>query len=178
MRILFSFLIILVCFSTSHARTATKLSNMKFGSSLTSKLNNKINYGHLFSQQNKDSIFSVVDEMPEFKGGVSALNRYLKQNQKHLQSVDKLGIKAKVYVRFIINAGGKVEQVEIVRTSYRKPKDRAVADEAVEKVLPEIETEALRLIQTLPPWNPGKQSGRKVKVWTTIPLIFRPKIDR
>lgn len=127
------------------------------------------------NRQYADSVFSIADQMPEFKGGVMALNKFIAKNLRPIEEVVNLGLKARVYVKFVVNAHGRIEQAEIVRTSYRKPKNKNVSDEAVEKALPKIEAEALRFVSNLPPWNPALHQGKRVAVHSNIPLVFKPQ---
>lgn len=100
-------------------------------------------------------VFFIVEEMPEFPGGTEALNKYLVSSVKYPVIAQENGIQGRVYVSFVVNAKGMVEQVKIARG-----------------VDPNLDKEALRVVQSMPVWKPGKQRGKPVKVSFTVPINF------
>ena len=108
--------------------------------------------------QTKDQVFTLVDQMPEFPGGESALSTYIGKNIKYPDDAVKAGIKGKVFVSFIIDKDGNVKNPKIVRS-----------------VSPSIDKEALRVISSLPKWTPGKKDGKIVAVSYTVPISFALK---
>ena len=100
-------------------------------------------------------IFYKVEEMPEFPGGELALKKYIASNVKYPAIAQENGIQGKVYVTFIIDKKGKVNDVQISRG-----------------VDPDLDKEAIRVISSLPKWKPGKQRGKTVNVSYTIPITF------
>ena len=105
--------------------------------------------------QKENKIFYAVEEIPEFPGGIKALRKYIATHIVYPEIAKKNGITGKVYVQFIINEKGKIEQVKVVRG-----------------VDPSIDKEAIRIIKNLPTWEPGKQGGKPVKVTFTLPINF------
>jgi len=101
-------------------------------------------------------VFFIVEEMPEFPGGDEALRKYIAENVKYPNIARENDIKGKVYVRFCVTYKGHVDQVSIARG-----------------VDPALDEEAIRVVKSLPPWKPGKQRGKAVNVWYTVPINFQ-----
>lgn len=110
--------------------------------------------------QNKsvpDSIvFQVVEEMPDFPGGVQALMEYLSKNVKYPVDAHSAGIQGRVIVSFTVKKDGSIADTKIARS-----------------VAPSLDKEAERVISTMPKWKPGKQRGEAVNVRFTVPVMFR-----
>ncbi len=104
----------------------------------------------------KVPIFTVVQEMPEFPGGVKALIRYLAENIKYPEAAIIGGAEGRVTCSFIVGANGAISNVEILRG-----------------VDPSLDAEAVRILQNMPRWSPGKQKGIAVDVKYTVPITFR-----
>ena len=101
-------------------------------------------------------VFVLVEEMPEFPGGPAAITKFIGENTKYPAIAVENGIQGKVYVSFVVNAKGKVENVKIVRG-----------------VDPSLDKEAVRVIESMPMWKPGKQRNKPVKVSYTMPVTFK-----
>ncbi len=96
-----------------------------------------------------------VEEMPEFYGN---LMQYIAENVKYPAIARQENIQGKVYVRFVVTFDGSIDQVSVIR-----------------KVDPILEEEAMRVVKGMPKWKPGRQQGRAVSVWYTIPIVFELK---
>ncbi len=108
-------------------------------------------------EENDDSIIFIrVEEMPEFPGGRSALGRYIAEKVRYPAIAQENRIQGRVYVTFVVNKQGVVENVKIIRG-----------------VDPALDKEALRVISSLPNWKPGKQRGNPANVRFTVPINFR-----
>lgn len=103
-----------------------------------------------------DNVFDVVEQMPSFPGGMEAMMDFLRNNVKYPEGAYKQGIQGRVLVQFVVDKTGKVRDAKVVRN----------VDEL-------LDAEALRVIQAMPQWIPGKQNGKVVNVKYTIPLSFR-----
>jgi TonB family protein len=101
-------------------------------------------------------IYDVVEEMPIYPGGYDALVRSVFINQKYPDLAKENKIEGTVYVRFVVNSLGVVEKAEVLRG-----------------ISPECDNEALRVINLLDNWIPGKQNGRPVNVYYIMPVEFR-----
>jgi protein TonB len=105
----------------------------------------------------QEETFVIVEQMPEFPGGQAALMQYLSSNIKYPEECRKMGVEGKVFVKFIVDPTGKIINSQILR---------GVEDGKL------LEKEALRVIETMPNWKPGKQGGKNVSVYFTIPISF------
>ena len=103
----------------------------------------------------KDVSFYVIDEKPEFPGGVEAMMKYLAINSRYPEIAKEKGISGKVLMQFIINEDGTVSDVKVIRG-----------------ISPSIDKEAIRVIKSMPKWKPGYQDGKPVKVSFQVPIGF------
>ncbi|KAA6343309.1 hypothetical protein EZS27_008991 [termite gut metagenome] len=107
-------------------------------------------------EPDEQAIFEVVENMPEYPGGMSALMQYLGKNIKYPTIAQENGTQGKVIVQFVVNKDGSVVDPVVVRS-----------------VDPYLDKEAIRVISTLPKWKPGMQRGKAVRVKYTVPVQFR-----
>lgn len=108
------------------------------------------------NQKLEDKVYTVIEEMPEYPGGVNELMNYLTTNIKYPADAKAKGIEGRIIVRFIVNKAGKIEKAEIIRGFY-----------------PSCDKEALRVVNAMPDWTPGKQNGENVSVYYTLPIMFK-----
>ncbi len=106
-------------------------------------------------EPDEPTIWVITEEDPVFPGGIKGLQHYLVKNTKYPNIAIENDMQGKVYVRFVINEKGEVENAHILRSVY-----------------PVLDKEALRVVSGLPKWKPGKQAGKAVKVWFTVPIVF------
>jgi protein TonB len=106
-------------------------------------------------EESDDEFFMVVENMPVFPGGDLGLMKYIQRNVKYPPIAKEYNITGKVYVSFIVDKSGSVTNVKIVR--------------GVDK---NLDSEALRVVKSLPKYKPGKQRGKAVRVMFTIPINF------
>ncbi len=99
-----------------------------------------------------------ADKMPEYVGGIDKLFKYLSANIKYPEDARRVGIEGKVHVQFVVNKNGEIKDVKILH--------------GVNKWLDE---EALRVVKGMPKWEPGKQHGKPVSVYYTLPISFKLK---
>ncbi|MCY1634039.1 M56 family metallopeptidase [Marinifilum sp. D737] len=110
----------------------------------------------------ENEIFVVVEDMPQFPGGNKAkLDHIAKAIKYPKEAIDK-GIKGVVFVRFIVSKSGSIKDVKVIRGVH-----------------PLLDKEALRVIEEMPNWIPGKQNGKNVNVSYTLPIRFgtKDKVD-
>ena len=105
-------------------------------------------------EQNPE-FFDVVEQMPEYPGGPSALFEYLAKNIRYPESAEKAGIQGRVIATFVVMKDGSISNVKVVKS-----------------VSPELDTEALRVLSAMPNWTPGMQNGKAVNVKYTVPISF------
>ena len=106
----------------------------------------------------EQEIFMVVEEMPEFPGGVAKLGDYLAKNIKYPQMARESGVQGRVFINFVIEPDGHVSNVKVMRGIG------AGCDE-----------EAVRVVKSMPKWKPGKQRGKAVRVSYNLPVNFQLK---
>lgn len=111
----------------------------------------------VFEEETREEgeIFMIVEEMPEFPGGTEALQKYLAQSVRYPVIAQENGIQGRVYIQFVINQNGEVTNATILRG-----------------VDPSLDREALRVVEAMPKWKPGKQRNRPVRVSYTVPINF------
>jgi protein TonB len=100
-------------------------------------------------------IFTVVEESPSFPGGDEARIKFLQENIKYPTMARESGIQGTVYVTFVVEKGGNVSDVKILRG-----------------IGGGCDEEAIRVIRAMPKWNPGKQRGKSVRVQFNMPIKF------
>ena len=105
-----------------------------------------------------DGLYTIVEEMPAFPGGEKGLMDFIYKNLRYPYDAASKKIESCVICTFIVDTRGLVTQVEIVQSAH-----------------PLLNREALRLVRNLPPWRPGKQHGKPVRVKYTLPIVFRLK---
>jgi periplasmic protein TonB len=96
--------------------------------------------------------------MPMFPGGDAELLKYLGQNTQYPEIAKANNIQGRVIIRFCITAKGGVSQISVLKG-----------------VSPELDAEAIRVVSTLPEFQPGKQAGKAVPVWYMVPITFTLK---
>ena len=104
----------------------------------------------------EQQIFQVVEEMPEFPGGMAECMKFLSKNIKYPTISQENGVQGRVIVQFVVNRDGSIVDPVVVRG-----------------VDPYLDKEALRVISSMPKWKPGKQRGKAVRVKYTVPVMFR-----
>ena len=107
-------------------------------------------------QTEEEVIFQVVEQMPEFPGGMSEAMKFLAKNIKYPVTAQQAKIEGRVIVQFVVGKDGSISDVHTVRS-----------------VSPELDAEAIRVVSMMPKWNPGKQRGKAVSVSYTMPIMFR-----
>ena len=105
-----------------------------------------------------EQIYDVqkVDKQPKFPGGTTSLQSYINRSLQYPQISLENGSQGRTVVRFIINADGTVASPEVVRTSGDL----------------NLDMEALRVVETMPKWKPGRIGKKKVRVYFVIPIVF------
>ena len=106
-------------------------------------------------EADEGQVFFIVEDMPEFPGGELALRKFIANAIKYPVIAQENGIQGKVYVNFVVDKDGSVTSARIARG----------VDASLDK-------EALRVVNNLPKWKPGKQRGKPVRVSYTVPISF------
>jgi len=108
--------------------------------------------------EEKEEPLAFVEQMPEFPGGQDALFKYLNSNIKYPSIAQEMGISGKVVLQFVVDKQGKIGNIKVVRTLG------AGCDE-----------EAVRVVKAMPSWKAGRQNGKSVPVYFTLPVFFQLK---
>lgn len=112
--------------------------------------------GEVLKSKSETPVFFIVEEMPEFPGGDEKLKTFLKNNTHYPPVAKEKQLEGIVYVKFIIDKTGKITDIELTKSS-----GHTILDE-----------EAIRVVKSLPNWEPGKQRGQKVNVNYVLPISF------
>ena len=112
--------------------------------------------GPAVEEGDENDIFEVVEQNPSFPGGEAELMKWLHKNLKYPPVAQENGIQGKVYIQFVVNKDGSIVDPKIIRS----------ADASLDK-------EAMRVVQAMPKWTPGRQRGKAVRVRFTLPVTFR-----
>ena len=101
-------------------------------------------------------VYESVEQMPEFPGGIAAMMRYLSENIKYPPEAAKNNIEGRVVLQFVIDETGQVGDIQVARP-----------------VSEELDAEAVRVVKSMPKFEPGRQDGEAVSVWYTLPINFK-----
>ena len=107
-------------------------------------------------REDGSTVYYVVEEMPNFPGGMGECMKYLSKNIKYPTEAMEKEIQGRVIVQFIVEKDGSITEAKVVRG-----------------VDPALDKEALRVINSMPKWTPGKHAGEAVNVKYTVPIMFK-----
>ena len=105
---------------------------------------------------NPKKVYDVVEQMPSFPGGMKAMMDYLARNIRYPANAKNDLIEGRVILQFIVDKKGRLSDVKVARS-----------------VEPSLDAEAVRVVKSMPRWNPGIEKGKAVKVRYTLPVTFR-----
>ena len=106
--------------------------------------------------QTNQKVFDTVEQMPEYTGGMQAMIAFLQTNMKYPEDAAKQKVEGRVMVQFVVETDGSVSDVHVAK-----------------QVFPSLDAEAVRVVQAMPKWTPGKEKGRVVRVKYLLPIVFR-----
>jgi TonB family protein len=130
--------------------------NVLKGESIVSKYGEKGKDGVIeITTKMASEAFTIVEEMPQFPGGIEALKKYVASTLQYPAIALENGITGQVYVNFIVAQDGSITDAKIAR-----------------RVDPSLDKEALRIVNNMPKWKPGSQAGKNVKVSYSMPIKF------
>ena len=124
--------------------------------SCTSTETQEANTEAIKSRTVEGEVFRVVEEMPEFVGGMAECMKYLAANVNYPTEAIEKGIQGRVIVQMVVTKEGYIADTKIARG-----------------IDPLLDAEALRVVSNMPNWKPGKQKGEAVNVMYTLPVMFR-----
>jgi protein TonB len=109
-------------------------------------------------EEKAPEIFTVVEQMPEFPGGAQEMMKYIVKNIRYPDVEKEANISGRCFVKFVVEMDGSISNVEIL------------------KGVPggsNLDREAVRVVKSMPKWNPGKQNGRAARVFFNLPIVFK-----
>lgn len=110
------------------------------------------------AKENSEETFMVVEEMPEFEGGQDSLITFIVKNTSYpIEAIEKK-IEGRCFVQFTIDTDGNINDIKVIRG-----------------INPILDAEAIRVVESMPKWKPGKQEGKLVKVSYILPIVFKLK---
>ncbi|MCH4148467.1 MAG: energy transducer TonB [Prevotella sp.] len=108
------------------------------------------------TEEVSNKVFTVVEQMPSFPGGTGALMSYLQSNVRYPTVAQENGVQGRVVVSFVVEKDGSITDVQVARS-----------------VDPSLDKEAVRVVNSMPRWQPGKQNGSAVRVKYNVPVNFK-----
>jgi protein TonB len=110
---------------------------------------------HKVIAEEEDKVFDIVEQSPEFPGGMDNLTNYLNKNIRYPSEALRNRIQGTVIVKFVVRRDGNISDVQIIRSPHKF-----------------LEKEAIRVVAAMPRWIPGKQGGNSVNVSFALPIEF------
>ena len=147
-----------LAFTTVDTANATENETLPKGSEFVA--NNEKETAENYVQQvpdGDDKVYQVCEKAPVFPGGTHAMYKYLADNTKYPDEAKAAGKQGRVMVQFVVRKDGSISDVSVVKSAGNVSLDK----------------EAVRVISTMPKWNPGTQGGKPVNVQYTIPVQFK-----
>ncbi|MBD2753638.1 energy transducer TonB [Spirosoma validum] len=108
------------------------------------------------TQKQPSIIFTVVEQHPEFPGGMRKLGQYIEKNLRYPEAARRARVEGRVFVNFVVTDQGRIEQVKVLK-GFGFGTDE----------------EAIRLVASMPNWIPARQTGKPVNVYYNLPINFR-----
>ena len=110
----------------------------------------------LSGSQTQEEIFTIVEKQPEFEGGLDAFHKYIMNEIKYPLQARQAGVEGRVDVQFVVEKDGSLSEVEVVKG-----------------IGPECDNEAVRVVRSIPPFEPATQNGKPVRVRMVVPIVFK-----
>ena len=107
-------------------------------------------------ENKNDTIYDIVDQMPQFPGGEKAMMEFICKNVKYPQKAKDEGIQGRVFIQFVVEKDGSVGEVKLLRG-----------------IGGGCDEEGIRVVKSMPKWTPGQQAGKAVRVLYTLPIFFK-----
>ena len=109
-----------------------------------------------YEPEASQDVYESVEQMPQYPGGQEEMMKFLSQNIQYPINAAKNNVEGRVIVQFVVEKDGQIGEIKIARS-----------------VAPELDAEAIRVIKSMPKFIPGRQDGKPVAVWYSIPLVFK-----
>lgn len=102
-----------------------------------------------------NNIYATADQNPEYPGGTAAMMTFIASNLRYPTLCQENGIKGRVVLKFVVETDGSIGEIKTVSSPHYL-----------------LEKEAVRIVRKMPKWKPGRQGGRLVRTWYTVPVNF------
>jgi protein TonB len=119
---------------------------------------NAVDVADLKVVEEKEEPLQFVEQMPEFPGGTDAMMKFLNSNIRYPSIATEMGITGRVILQFVVDKHGKINNVKVLRG-----------------IGGGCDEEAIRVVKAMPGWKPGRQNGKEVPVYFTLPVVFQLK---
>ena len=106
--------------------------------------------------QTNQRVYDEVKQMPEYPGGMPAMIEFLQTNINYPEDAVKQKVEGRVMVQFVVETDGSISDVHVAK-----------------QVFPSLDAEAIRVVQVMPKWVPGRENGKVVRVKYNLPIVFR-----
>ena len=122
-----------------------------------------------------DSIYQQPDKLPEFRGGTGQMLAYINKKMKYPEIAIENGIEARLFIRFVIEKNGMVNQVEVFKTDVTLASDaKEPKPEVKEQAVAAMQEEAIHVLKSTPQWTPGLiNGGEYVRCQMNVPVTFK-----
>jgi protein TonB len=104
----------------------------------------------------EEEIFTAVEQMPEFPGGTTEMYRFINNNIKYPAAAQRANVSGRVFVKFVVEPDGSIGNIEVLKGIGFG-----------------CDEEAIRVIKSMPKWNPGRQNGKNVRVFFNMPISYQ-----
>jgi protein TonB len=104
----------------------------------------------------EEEIFTAVEQNPEFPGGISEMYKFLGNNIKYPAAAQRANVSGRVFMKFVVEKDGSIGNVEVLKGIGFG-----------------CDEEAIRVIKSMPKWNPGRQNGKNVRVFYQMPVVYK-----
>jgi len=140
----------------NQTKTTISTADVKGNNEETGKLIEDLKDDKVIVHEEPEKVFDVVEVNPSFPGGETALMKYLNENIRYPQADLEQGVQGRVICQFVVGKDGSIEDIKVLKSVSKG-----------------LDKEAIRVINSMPKWIPGKQGGVAVKVKYTLPVSFR-----
>lgn len=104
----------------------------------------------------EEEIFTAVEQQPEFPGGINEMYKFIGDNMKYPAAAQRANISGRVFIKFVVEKDGSIGNIEVLKGIGFG-----------------CDEEAMRVIKAMPKWNPGRQNGKNVRVYFTMPVQYK-----
>lgn len=108
------------------------------------------------SNLQKEDIYTIVETPSEFPGGIQELIKFIQTNLKYPESARELALGGKVFLKFVVNEDGNIDNIEVLKGSGHN----------------EMDEEAIRVVKLMPKWKPASMTGKNVKCYFNLPISY------